>query len=64
MTTNTLSGNELLLKPAEESVPYNNWLLWLKSFFVNCVKKNHLPINVNKFHTADDFCRVLIIHHL
>lgn len=64
MKSNTLSGNELLLKPAEESVPYDNWLLWLKSFAINCVKKNHFPINVGKFYTANDFWMVLIIHAL
>jgi len=64
MTLNTRSGNELLLKPAEESVPYDNWLLWLKNFAVDCVKKNHLPINVGNSYTAVDFWRVLIIHTL
>ena len=64
MTTNILSGNELLLKPTEESAPYNNWLSMLKSFAINCVKKNHFPIYVGKSCAAYDFWMVLIIHAL
>jgi len=64
MTTNTKSGNELLLKPAEESVPYDNWLSWLKRFAVNCITKNHLPIKVGKFYSADNFWMVIIVHAL
>ncbi|MHA1718083.1 MAG: hypothetical protein ACTSXK_00990 [Promethearchaeota archaeon] len=64
MTTNILSENELLFKPTEELAPYNNWLSMLKSFAINCVKKNHFPINVGKSYTAFDFWMVLIIHAL
>lgn len=64
MTTNTKSGHELLLKPAEESVPYNDWLSWLKRFAVNCVTKSHLQIKVGKTHNAHDYWMVLILHVL
>ncbi|MHA1340234.1 MAG: hypothetical protein ACTSRZ_09240 [Promethearchaeota archaeon] len=49
------SGTKILLKPMEESVPYNDWLSWLKNFAISCVKKIHLPIKVGKIHTADDY---------
>jgi Transposase DDE domain len=64
MTENTTSGNGMIPKSAEESVPYYNWLSWLKSFAIKCVKKNHLPIFVGNTHTADDFWMVIIMHAL
>jgi hypothetical protein len=62
MTSNTKSGNEFLLKPAEESAPYDYCLSWLKNLAVECVKKGHLPIKVGKIYGADDFWMILIIH--
>lgn len=64
MTQNTKSGNELLLKSAEESVPYEYWLSWLKNLAITCVKKNHFKFYVGKTYAAIDFWMVLIVHAL
>ena len=64
MSPNTPSGQGFISKPAEESVPYDDWLSWLISFAVACVKHLHLKVNIGRRYTAHDFWMVLIAHAL
>ena len=62
MSLNINSGSKLILKPAEEIVPYEYWLSYLKNLAVECVLQFHLPVNVGKKYNAEDFWSILIAH--
>lgn len=61
MTSNTTSGNELLLKPAERMVPINNWFLMLNNIAEQCINNSHLAVEKNGYKYKDiDFWRVIV----
>lgn len=62
MPTKANSGTDLLLLAAEELVPYEHWLSWLKNVALECVTQAHLPVKVGRNYEAGDFWQVLLIH--
>ena len=62
MQLNTKSGMEVLFRPAEELVPYEYWLTWLKNLAIQCINEAHLPKRIGNKYAAEDFWEILIIH--
>jgi len=52
MTIITTSGIGLIPQNAEKSVPYENWLAYLKNLALFCIRKAHLSQKAGKKHNA------------
>ena len=61
MFTDTIPGNNVQLKPAEEHCPYNNWITWFKKLANICIDEYHLKRNVGRKYSAVDHWTILIL---
>jgi len=64
MSSSATSGSEIPLVPAEESIPYEYWITWLKNLALNCIKNNHLSNSQGYSHNSTDFWQVIILSAL
>jgi Transposase DDE domain len=64
MQQNQLSGMKVALQPAEESVPYEYWLSYVKNLALECVHRAHLSIHTGYKYTSVDFWKILLLHAL
>lgn len=56
------SGMGLIPQNAEKSVPYENWLAYLKNLALFCIRKAHLSQKVGIKYSAIDHWLILILH--
>lgn len=61
MTNKFLTGMELLLQPAEESVPLENWFTWLFNVAEFCRKESRVSFSKGGYKYKDiDYWQVLV----
>ncbi|MHA1522309.1 MAG: hypothetical protein ACTSRK_19220, partial [Promethearchaeota archaeon] len=62
MTLITTSGMGLITQNAEKSVPYENWLAYLKNLALFCLRKAHLSQKWGTKYRALDHWQVFLLH--